>query len=118
MQPPIARVRTAAELLARHFGADNVTIVGPRPVTVGTTAARLLSNNPSRVGFLIVSLGEEEVHLLPQAGVSSSAGITLAGDGASLEVTTPEDWTLPSLEWFAVASLVAVTVLITEAVLL
>lgn len=66
---------------------------------IGTTATRVIGNNPDRVGLIIVNLGANDVYIALNNSVSTTNGIKLPAAGGNVTMTVRDDFTLPAREW-------------------
>lgn len=73
-------------------------------VSVGTTAVRVLENDPDRVMFLLVNNGTGPVYLSTAPTITAPNGAAVQGSGGNMEVDVREDGSLVSREWWAVSS--------------
>lgn len=77
----------------------------PLVSTVGTTAVRVLTQNPNRVSIKMVNPSSNTIYVWTTADVSSTKGIVLTGNGGSLVLSVRSDDSLDLInEWWAVAS--------------
>ena len=91
------------DLIAKKFESRIRYETNSVTSTVGITATRILGNNPGRLAVVLCNLGSVSVYVAPSQAVSSSYGICVPAAGVwSLE--WQEDYLLPILEWYAVAS--------------
>jgi len=93
-----------SDLLEKHLGVKAYPRTNPEVAAVGTSAVKVLSNNPNRVALLIANLSANTLYVAPDSEVSSSLGIRLAPNGAQITAQWNEDFALVAYEWFAVAS--------------
>lgn len=91
------------KLIAARFGIRTRAVANRELATIGTTVARILGNNPNRVGFTIINLGTNVVFVHFARDVSTTLGIRLGGAGAFVTLLYDEDFHLTGWEWFAVA---------------
>jgi hypothetical protein len=72
---------------------------GPKTVSVGTTAVKLLDAYPERLGFLVVNNGSTDVYLGVSTSVVSGAsadpngGFLLVANGGSFSMDQVLGWT-------------------------
>lgn len=71
--------------------------------TIGTQSQRLLLNNPNRVEFTVVNLGNQLVYLALSNAVSVLNGIPIPPSGG-LTVLIDEDGEQVAYDWWAVSS--------------
>lgn len=72
--------------------------------TQGVAAASLLLGNADRVGLLFVNLGANDVFIAVSAAVATTFGIRLTANGGNASFIVTEDFTLPTRQWFGIAS--------------
>jgi len=83
-------------------------------VSVATTATKLVGSNPDRVMLLLVNLGATPVNVAPANDPSSAKGITLSQNGGSMVTIVRDDGTLPTREWYGIATSAAANVYVVE----
>lgn len=105
---------TARELVQERFHAPVSPVVNRTVTTVGITAARLLINDPDRLGFLVVNLSANDIYVGPFPDVSSTKGIRLGPSGGNVVAMWEEDFEMVAWEWFAIATVGASNVLTLE----
>lgn len=93
--------RNVRELVQERLGA--VTAERSSIGTVGTTAARLVTNNPRRLLLVVTNLSTGTLYVDVTPGVSSTRGIAI-NPAISVSFAWFEDFTLPTREWYAVGS--------------
>ena len=109
--------KTIRDLLLARLGAPTTPFTNRAGSSVGTTAALVLRNDPSRIAFLFVNLSLNTIFLTPVGVPSSTNGIALAASGGSVMVLWEEDGEMTAWEWRAVATAAASTFLALEAIL-
>lgn len=72
-------------------------------VAVGTVPTLLVPNDPEAVNLTVVNNSANQVWLAPNNQVSASLGIQL-NPGGSASIIVRDDATLPTREWWAIAS--------------
>jgi len=96
---------TVQELIENHYGTNMYGSRDPEGVTtLGTTAQRILKQNPNRFGFTVINLSSNTIYINTDSTVSSTNGIRIASTGGSVFFEWRLDGELPSREWFAIAS--------------
>lgn len=85
-----------------------------KTVSVDTAATRIVGSNPDRVMLLFVNLGSTPVNIAPANDPSTSKGITLSQNGGSIVTIVRDDGTLPSREWYGIATSAASNVYVVE----
>ena len=90
------------DYVSHRFGFPTETV--QRTVTPGAAAGMILSNNPNRVGWLIMNLGANLAYIAPVSGVGALLGVLLnpLGDYYSSDAST--DGEFPSYEQYAVSA--------------
>lgn len=104
--------KTVQQLVAEKFGQPVYPQIDPEITSVGTTAARLLRNDPHRLGFVITCTSSSTLYGLPQPlGTPSStlAYFLLPGVGSQAFLWWEEDVETVAWEWLIVASAAATT---------
>jgi hypothetical protein len=94
----------ASEYALKEFGFKTRAIENPIVSSVGTSAVKVLNNNPDRIGWLIVNMSVNTVYLAHSPDVGAAKGIILTAGGGSAssivredgEAVTYEVWTLAS----------------------
>ena len=72
--------------------------------TCQLTATKLLNGNGDRVGLIIVNAGANPVWLSFTADVSTTNGIQLAPSGGNISMNVRDDFTLPTRDWWGIAT--------------
>lgn len=101
-----------SDLIAKEVGHPTVPVFDPDTGTVGTSAVRVLPNDPDRVGFLIVNLSAAAVYVKPRLDVSSSSGIRLAPNGGTISISWRDDFHLAGWDWYAIADAAGSSILV------
>jgi len=82
-----------AQLIDKKFGVRTRVVVNPVRASIGTTAQVLLSNNPSRLAWIIINThATQVVYLSFTNDVSSTKGIRLDSAGGSYSMIWDEDF--------------------------
>jgi len=97
-------IKNLADLLLERFGVRTRAVENPKTTSVGTTAVEILSNNPRRLGAVIINLSTNTVYLGLSQDVSSSKGILLTPNGGSFALVWDEDFQMTAWAWWAVSS--------------
>ena len=71
-----------------------------RDVTLTTTAAEILRNDPERVGYLISVTGATEAQLAFNINVTTAASIRVPGSGGTFSANVREDFMLPTVSLY------------------
>ena len=74
---------------------------------VGVAAARILTNNPQRVSFLVINLSANVVYVGLTNQVAATHGVRLAPNGGLMSAIWDRDFEEVSHEWWAVATAAA-----------
>jgi len=93
------------DLVQDRFGVRTRTVLDPEAVSsVGAAITLLLRANPRRVAFTLQNLhATQTLYVSPDSAPSTTRGIVVPPQ-ASLAVTVEEDFTLPAMEWYGIAS--------------
>jgi len=95
--------KTVRDVIKDRVGTTYVPTFNAPTATVGTTAAVLLTQNPSRVAFQIVNLGAFDIFVTPNGVPSATRGIRIAANGGTATAFWEEDGETTAWEWAAVA---------------
>lgn len=105
-----------ASLLQDRLGVETFDIVNRLVTTIGTTAVRVIPNDPNRVAFVLVNLSTGTMHFGPFSDPSGTKGIQIGSGGGSLVSIWDEDFSLVGREWYGVSSVAASELLTLELV--
>lgn len=83
-------------------------------VTVGTSASRIVTNNPRRVKLVLLNLGASDVYVAFDSSVTTSAGIKLVASTGFLETNASDDGEEVLSEFWAISVAAGNTVMISE----
>ena len=83
-------------------------------VTVGTTASRIVLNNPRRVKLTLLNLGASDVYVGFDSSVTTSAGIKLVASTGFLESNASDDGEEVLSEYWAISAAAGNTVMVSE----
>lgn len=73
--------------------------------SVGTsTAVRVVENDPERLALVLINLGSNTIYVMFDDLVSTTRGLILQPSGGFMSVNVRSDQTLPTREWYALAS--------------
>lgn len=108
--------KTLAELITERLGVRTSARINPEGSSLGTSAARVMGNNPNRVAFIFVNLSSNIIYLAPLEVPSSSNGIRVGTNGGSLSLVWDEDFDLTGYEWRGVADAAASSYFVVELV--
>ena len=82
--------------------------------TVGTTASRIVLNNPRRVKLTLLHLGASDVYVGFDSSVTTSAGLKLVAATGTLESNASDDGEEVLVELWAISATSGQTVMISE----
>lgn len=82
--------------------------------TVGTTAIRIVTNNPRRVKLTLLNLGASDVYVGFDSSVTTSAGLKLVAATGTLESNASDDGEEVLVELWAISAAAGQTVMISE----
>ena len=82
--------------------------------TVGTTASRIVLNNPRRVKLTLLNLGASDVYVGFDSSVTTSAGLKLVAATGFLESNASDDGEEVLSEFWAISGSASQTVMISE----
>lgn len=72
--------------------------------TCQTSPMSLVHGSGDRVGLIIINLGLNPVNIGLFASITATNGILLAPQGGLVSMTVRDDFTLPSREWWGIAT--------------
>lgn len=102
-----AQARTLADLLNGFLGLQARPRTNPEGSSLGTAVARVLGNNPNRVGFLFINLSTVNMYLAPLDVPTTTKAIIVGPGGGNLSAVWLEDFDLCGYEWNGLADAVA-----------
>lgn len=105
---------TLSELLEGLYGVKTTYRINPNISSVGTTALKLLNNNPNRVSFLVVNMSVNALYVSPMQDVSSTKGIYIAPNGGFATFQWDRDFELVGQEWWCIGGAAATTLYVLE----
>ena len=85
-------------------------------VTLITTAAEILRNDPERVGWLVVVTGVTEAQLAFNINITTTESIRIPGSGGSFSANVREDFMLPTVALYGNVAAGTTTLHIVEVV--
>ena len=85
-------------------------------LTLTTTAAEILRNDPERVGWLLVVTGATQAQLAFNIQITLATAILIPASGGSFSVNVREDFTLPTNALYGNVDVGTTTVHIVEVV--
>ena len=83
-------------------------------MTVGTTASRIVTNNPRRVKLTLLNLGASDVYVGFDSSVTPAAGRKLVAATGTLESNASDDGEEVLSEFWAISGSASQTVMISE----
>ena len=83
-------------------------------VTLTTTAAEILRNDPERMGYLIVNTGSVEAQVAFNINVSAARSIRVAISGGTFSANVREDFMLPTVSLYGRTEATTTTLHIVE----
>ena len=102
------------ELVDERFGVRTRSNENPEVTQVQNVETLLLRADPNRLALVIINLSANTMFIKPRGGVTLTNGIALSAGVGSLSVTMEDDFTLPSLEWFGISSVINQAVFVLE----
>ena len=87
----------------RKFGVTTRAYPIADPVSCLTTVTVILPNNPDRLAFIIVNLGETAMYVAWDRGVLASHGVYVGPNGGSFAMMADEDGELVGYELFGIS---------------
>lgn len=91
------------DLIAERFGVRVRDEVNPEVATVGAAVTTILKADSARLGFTIINLSVNSLHVAPSSTVSSTRGISVPPSGGHCRVVFDEDFGVVAREWTAIA---------------
>lgn len=92
------------DLVNEEFGVKARAVVNPETSSIGTTAEVILSNNPSRVGWLIINLSTNVLYLHFENDVATSKAFGRLKQGEAASSIWDEDFNVTAWAIWALAS--------------
>lgn len=83
------------------FETDRESI--PRTVAVGTTAERILDQNPNRIQIVFLNPTTNDLFIDTSAEVTLGDGFSVPAGNGSVVFNVDQDGDVPTSEWYAVA---------------
>ena len=109
--------RTVASLLTDKFGTLSTPRTNPLGVaSIGTTAVKVLSNNPNRFEWTFSNLSPNTIYLFFDSTVSTSNGYVASPSGGFVRCYWEEDGERVGYEVWAIANGAASSFLVEEIV--
>jgi len=91
------------ELIRKELGVDTYLKINPLTDTIKTSRTKILHNNPDRVAFLLINLGENDIYVAPDENVAVGNGILLKAAGGAFSAWYKEDFHLVGFDWWGIA---------------
>jgi hypothetical protein len=93
----------ARDLIENEYGVRTTEVENPLITASGAAATRVFSNNPRRLGIVLINLSANVVYLGLGADVAAAKGIYLAANGGNVSMNIQDDFTLPTREWWVIS---------------
>lgn len=87
----------------KKFGVKTRAYPIADPVSCLTTVTVILPNNPDRLGYLLVNLGDTAMYVAWDRGVLASHGVYIGKGGGSFSLAADEDGELVGYELFGIS---------------
>lgn len=107
-----------SKYLRSLYGFDTDIRFNPVTDSVGVTPTQITRQNPNRAAIWITNLSAASLYVLPAKDVSSSKGIYVAPNGGTNIFQINDDFSIPTLAFYAIASLAASNILVQEVIML
>jgi len=85
-----------------RLGFHTAPRINPVTGTVGTTATKILNNNPDRIFWLAINLSSNKGYIGWDTEVSSSRGVPISSNGGYVSCSVEEDGELVIYEVYAI----------------
>ena len=95
-------VGAAQSFIEGEFGGPTEEI--DVEVSVGTTATKIVENDPDALALTLINLGSETAWVMFDNKVSTTRGIQLDAGGGVVSLVIRDDQALPTREWYAITS--------------
>lgn len=94
-----------ADLLMGRFKVRTRAVENPKVITAASDTAQLvLGNNPNRLAFVIINLGDTPTYVSLTGEVAAATrGIRLDANGGSFGCVWDEDFQMTSWAWYIIA---------------
>jgi len=96
-----------SELIEREYNTKTTYNINPEVAKVETTVTKIFSYNPRRLSFTVVNLGDNNIVVAPDSGVTLTRGIFLVKNGGTMNMIWNEDFEMSCFEWYAIADTAA-----------
>lgn len=100
----MANPRSVLDMVRERFGFRVLEREDAEVSQVGTSDTIIARSNSRRLVLLVVNLSSNNIFIRPGRAAASTTGIQLDGNGGFFVAFFPDDFTLPTQEWHAVAS--------------
>ena len=80
------------------------SVQNPVTINVATTITKILQNNPDRLAYTIVNLGNTALYIAFDNEVSATRGILLVASGGSISLTAENDGELVGYSVFGISA--------------
>lgn len=87
----------------KKFGMATRSYPITDPVSCLTTVTALLKNNPDRLGYLLINLGDTDMYVAWDRAVLASHGVRLVKAGGSFGLIADEDGELVGMALFGIS---------------
>lgn len=114
MQPTVGSL---GEYLDNLYRAKTRPIFNRLVDQVGTTPAKIVPNDPKRLGLTVINLSSSTLYVAFSNLVSSNRGILLTQNGGSINLVPEHDFDLLGFEMWAVAGAANSDLYVVEVVL-
>jgi len=91
-------------VLLKLFGVRTYAEENPLISSLGTTAAKILPNDPDRLAYLVINLSSNVVYVALKSDVASTKGARLDANGGSYGMVFNEDFQMTGWELWGVAT--------------
>ena len=106
--------KSAIDLLQEEFGTTFEVHENPVTASVGITSVQFLQASGNRLAFVVINLSANVVYIRPKLDATTSIGIRLDPSGGWRSCYYKEDFLLPTMDWFAIATGAASTIYVLE----
>ena len=96
---------TLQDLLFKQFTVKTRANINPEISTLTGGVDKILSNNPNRLAWIIINLGDDAFYISFERDPSATKGIVLSGGGGSASMLWNEDFDLVGYELFGKGTL-------------
>jgi len=90
-------------LLEKQYGVKTSYRINPQTDSVAILPTKILSYNPTRLGWVFINDGAFPVYLSPVNDVSATKGILVSSGGGGVSFAWNEDFEMVSSEWYAIS---------------